>query len=89
MMLTSADGEFWSKANSTSSSIDVRCPNAMYNKCPSLFTVNDYKLRKEVCLTLNKSGTKDRIYAMKDDDEWGSIFIYIWQNVEINKKGSN
>lgn len=48
----------------------------MYNKCPSLFTVNDSTLHKVVSLTLNKLGTKERTYAMKDDSELGSIFIY-------------
>jgi len=59
MMLTSADSEFWSKKSSTPSSIDVRCPtNAMYNKCPSVFKVNDSTLHKVVSLTLNKLGTR-------------------------------
>jgi len=79
-MLTSAEGEFWSKKTSTRSGIDVRCPNSMYNES-SIFTVNDSKLHKVVSLTLNKSGTKERTYAIKDDGELGSIVIYLWRNI--------
>jgi len=43
-------------------------------------------LHRRVGLTFNKSGTKEKTYAMKDYGELGWIVIHFWQNLEINKK---
>jgi len=45
----------------------------MYNghESSSIFTCSDSKLHKEVSVTFDKSGTKERTYSMKDDGELG------------------
>jgi len=86
-MLIFANGEFWSKNSTTPSGMNLALINwipapfflnlqhlsIMYNPGVSGFisTCSDSKLHKEVSLTLNKSGTKDRTYWMKD----GSLYI--------------
>lgn len=94
MMSSFADGEFWSKKSTTPSGMYVACFKSNSNvslskscngdEIPFIITFSDSKLHKEVSLTLNKPGTKERTYAKKYYGELGSIVLYFWQNLDIN-----
>jgi hypothetical protein len=64
-----SDGEFWSKNFHTlSGKLNLIDPWSSYNGVESefIFTCSDSKLYREVSLNLNKSGTQERTYWMKD-----------------------
>jgi hypothetical protein len=62
--LTSAVGEFWSKKSTVPTGIVAI---ADITSLPLTFTLSDFKLHKEWSLTLNKLGTKERSYTMRDE----------------------
>jgi hypothetical protein len=66
MISTFAEGEFWSKKYNAPLGMDKGKPM-------QAFSLSNFKLHKEQNSIFNKSGRKERTYAMRDDWESGSI----------------